>query len=106
MHYSWGTMRRGGVIPVLQTPGPPCFLYFSDLLVLQPSPQAPNPNSFLISFECIPFPTKLLLLLLNRLSCPTPYDPRDNSPPGSPVPGILQARTLEWVAISFSIPLS
>ena len=35
-------------------------------------------------------------------SCPTLCDPRDNSPPGSPVPGILQARTLEWVAISFS----
>ena len=35
-------------------------------------------------------------------SCPTLWDPRDGSPPGSPVPGILQARTLEWVAISFS----
>ena len=35
-------------------------------------------------------------------SCPTLCDPRDSSPPGSPVPGILQARTLEWVAISFS----
>ena len=35
-------------------------------------------------------------------SCPTLGDPRDGSPPGSPVPGILQARTLEWVAISFS----
>ena len=35
-------------------------------------------------------------------SCPTLRDPRDSSPPGSPVPGILQARTLEWVAISFS----
>ena len=34
--------------------------------------------------------------------CPTPCDPIDGSPPGSPVPGILQARTLEWVAISFS----
>ena len=34
--------------------------------------------------------------------CPTLYDPIDGSPPGSPVPGILQARTLEWVAISFS----
>ena len=46
----------------------------------------------------------LLLLLLRRFSrvwlslC----DPIDGSPPGSPVPGILQARTLEWVAISFS----
>ena len=35
-------------------------------------------------------------------SCPILCDPRDDSPPGSPVPGILQARTLEWVAISFS----
>ena len=42
------------------------------------------------------FPAKLLQ------SCPTLCDPRDGSPPGSPVPGILQARTLEWVAISFS----
>ena len=44
----------------------------------------------------------LLLLLLSLQSCPTLCDPRDGSPPGSPVPGILQARTLEWVAISFS----
>ena len=36
-------------------------------------------------------------------SCPTLCDPIDN-PPGSPVPRILQARTLEWVAISFSNP--
>ena len=35
-------------------------------------------------------------------SCPTLCDPIDGSPPGSPVPGILQERTLEWVAISFS----
>ena len=35
-------------------------------------------------------------------SCPTLRDPIDGSPPGSPIPGILQARTLEWVAISFS----
>ena len=34
--------------------------------------------------------------------CPTLCDPTDGTPPGSPVPGILQARTLEWVAISFS----
>ena len=34
--------------------------------------------------------------------CPTLCNPIDGSPPGSPVPGILQARTLEWVAISFS----
>ena len=34
--------------------------------------------------------------------CPTLCDPEDSSPPGSLVPGILQARTLEWVAISFA----
>ena len=36
-------------------------------------------------------------------SCPTLCDPIDDSPPGSAIPGILQARTLEWVAISFSL---
>ena len=35
-------------------------------------------------------------------SCPTLCEPIDGSPPGSPIPGILQARTLEWLAISFS----
>ena len=43
-----------------------------------------------------------MLLLLSLQSCPTLCDPIDSSPPGSTVPGILQARTLEWVAISFS----
>ena len=36
-------------------------------------------------------------------SCPTLCDPTDGSPPGSPIPGILQARTLEWGAIAFSV---
>ena len=44
----------------------------------------------------------LLLLLLSRFSHVRLCNPIDGSPPGSPVPGILQARTLEWVAISFS----
>ena len=35
-----------------------------------------------------------------EMSCPTLCDPTDGSPPGSPIPGILQARTLEWVAIT------
>ena len=35
-------------------------------------------------------------------SCPTLCDPIDGSPPGSPIPGMIQARTLEWAAISFS----
>ena len=58
------------------------------------------------------FVGKVMSLLLNMLSaaaaakslqsCPTLCDPIDGSPPGSPIPGILQARTLECVAISFS----
>ena len=43
-----------------------------------------------------------MLLLLSVQSCPTVCNPIGGSPPGCPVPGILQARTLEWVAISFS----
>ena len=44
-----------------------------------------------------------MLCYANSLqSCPTLCDPTDGSPPGSPVPGVLQARTLEWAAISFS----
>ena len=46
--------------------------------------------------------SKSLVTAKSLQSCPTPCDPTDGSPPGSTVPGILQARTLEWVAISFS----
>ena len=46
--------------------------------------------------------TMVWLLLLSPQSCLTLCDPRDGSPPGSHVPGILQARSLEWIAISFS----
>ena len=47
--------------------------------------------------------SKLMLCYAKSLqSCPTLCDPIDSSQPGSPIPGILQARTLEWVAISFS----
>ena len=50
----------------------------------------------LLSYTCTAAAAKSLQ------SCPTLCDPIDGSPPGSPIPGILQARTLEWVAISFS----
>ena len=43
-----------------------------------------------------------MLLLLSRISRVRLCDPIDGSPPGSAIPGILQARTLEWVAVSFS----
>ena len=51
----------------------------------------------------LPFPSGTLTAAAKSLqSCPTLGDFIDGSPTGSPVPGILQARTLEWVAISFS----
>ena len=50
----------------------------------------------------LPFPFDGAVTVMSFQSCPTLCDPIDGSPQGSPVPGILQARTLEWVAISFS----
>ena len=65
------------------------YLYFSGLTVQ---------NGLLICSLSI----AMLCYAKSLQSCPTLCDPIDGSPPGSPVPGILQARTLEWVAISFS----
>ena len=48
------------------------------------------------------FPAAAAAAAKSLQSCPTLCDPIDSSPPGSPIPGILQARALEWVAISFS----
>ena len=61
-------------------------------------------NAFFVAFciHIIPDLTLYFYLLLLLQLCPTLCDPIDGSPPGSAVPGILQARTLEWVAISFS----
>ena len=51
------------------------------------------------------FSSKTLLTAAKSFqSCLTLWDPIDGSPPGSPVPGVLQARTLEWVVIFFSNP--
>ena len=57
-------------------------------------------SSRLMSISCLSYYAAAAAKLLQ--SCPTLCDPIDGSPPGSPVSGILQARTLEWVAISFS----
>ena len=54
-------------------------------------------------FLCLIYFSKYAAAAAKSLqSCPTLCDPIDGSPPGSSVPGILQARTLEWVAVSFS----
>ena len=63
--------------------------------------------SFPFKFNCVnskPLQMKVAAAAAAKSlqSCPTLCDPADGSPPGSPVPGILQARTLEWVAIPFS----
>ena len=55
-----------------------------------------------VLYDLILYLRLLLLLLLSHFSRVRLCDPIDGSPPGFPVPGILQARTLEWVAISFS----
>ena len=61
-----------------------------------------NLSDFLARNQCI-FSVLLAAAAAKSLqSCPTLCNPIDGSPPGSPVPGILQARTLEWAAISFS----
>ena len=60
------------------------------------------PNEYFITFVLYLLYRCLLCLLLSHFSRVQLCDPIDGSPPGSPVPGILQARTLEWVAISFS----
>ena len=53
-------------------------------------------------FQCAVISDSSTAAAKSLQSCPTLCDPIDGSPPGSPVPGILQARILEWVAISFS----
>ena len=58
------------------------------------------PNPLVITIVSITVKIAAAAKLLQ--SCLTLCDPIDGSPPGTPVPGILQARTLEWVAISFS----
>ena len=70
-----------------------------DLLAVQGTFQLHN-----FSFLYAPTLTSIHAAAAAKLlqSCPTLYDPIDGSPPGSSAPGILRARTLEWVAISFS----
>ena len=69
-------------------------IYFCLLLALSAAVLLKMPQPF--SRRAAAAAAKLLQL------GPTLCDPIDSSPPGSPIPGILQARTLEWVAISFS----
>ena len=69
-----------------------------DVISMEPIRGNENAESSLCS--CSPKATAATAKSLQ--SCPTLCDPTDSSPRGSPIPGILQARTLKWVAISFS----
>ena len=67
------------------------------------SVQTRSSHSQSLLHDCIFYLMRLAAAAAKLLqSCPTLCDPIDGSPPGSPVPGILQARTLEWGAIAFS----
>ena len=55
-----------------------------------------------VMYGCESWMVKKAAAAKSLQSCPTLCDPIDGSPPGSPIPGILQAKTLEWVAISLS----
>ena len=61
-----------------------------------------EPGSPVLQPDSLPSKPSAAAAAKSLHSCPTLCDPIDGSPPGSPVPGILQARTLEWVAMSFS----
>ena len=69
-----------------------------DLLLLTASKE----NTRDLSQSCVSLNSNTAAAAKSLQLCPTLCDPTDGNPPGSPVPGILQTRTLEWVAISFS----
>ena len=71
-------------------------------LCRQPCPWCSKLNSWHLSLFALLLPAAAAAAAKSLQSCPTLCDPVDGSPPGSPIPGILKARTLEWVAISFS----
>ena len=82
------------------------WLVLSDLAQVASSPGSLfMASTYFLSLICLLWATGGLTAAAAAKSlqlCPTLCDPIDSGPPGSPVPGILQARTLEWVAISFS----
>ena len=74
---------------------------------IEPRSPALQADSLLTEVQRKPHELEIIMVITAAAakllqSCPTLCDPIEGSPPGSPVPGILQARTLEWVAISFS----
>ena len=83
--------------PATLAPPRSVIVFNSNLRWLHDIVNAPNATEF-YTLKCLKVAAAAKSLQLCRTLC----DPRDGSPPGSPVPGMLQERTLEWVAISFS----
>ena len=103
----WGALRAGGWASPTVRAVTRCPLQgHVELLALICTGPAQDPHGGPFTFECFYFLCVIILAIAaaakSLQSCATLCDPIDGSPPGSPVPGILQARTLEWVAISFS----
>ena len=99
--YTWGASVTIHSHPICQATWYLCFLYYVMLSCLWAYIQ--DFFSLSLEFTISSLITPAAAAAAKSLqSCPTLYDPTDSSPPGSSVPGILQARTLERVAISFS----
>ena len=114
-HFSFHSVPLSRLITASSPPQSISSAFHRQRNCLQVSLSAPSPlhrgmQCFLpLSVKSLPHLIFLHLTLLSAAAAAKPFqshptlcDPRDGSPPGSPVPGILQARTLEWVAISFS----
>ena len=104
MHETWESPPApgGSVLTTYSEPDP---LLSPPLLLPQPLAwviELSWPPGFCLCSPSSPFSAQQPAAAKSLQSCPTLCNPIDGSPPGSPVPGILQARTLEWVAISFS----
>ena len=99
LHFDTGWSHESWVEPV-------SLKQRSQVLSVQPAldpTRSSGDTCFVVAYMSLLCMLPLCLAAAKSLqSCPTLCDPIDSSPPGSPVPGILQARTLEWVAISFS----
>ena len=99
--YATPNMRHCGRATASAPPSPVNYSLQSDRTPDEPTVRASPPKNQLVLFTASRS-GKTAAAAKSLQSCPTVCDPIDISPPGSPVPGILQARTLEWVAISFS----
>ena len=92
----FGEFKMEGAIQLLTQEACPCVFEIRQVYILWKNLIDYTLSYYVLNFSFAAAAAKPLQ------SCPTLCDPIDGSPPGSPVPGILQARTLEWVAISFS----